>query len=206
MLTQIIPNHERELAWIGTLAPSGFVLGFGLHFGQPDVILNCLPDAWCRTYEIENYVVKDPVAYWIMSRSGATRWSEVRLPDPFGVMNHAARQGLRYGASFVAVVGHKRSFLSVARPDRELTDAEMAQIQTKLEIWAQLYPGSSSALSERERSALRAVSDGLSLAEAGESLEVSASTIKLRLASAQKKLGGRNTMHTVVRAIRNRLI
>lgn len=206
MLEAIIPNHEEELAEIALLAPSGYFMGFGLRFGRPDLIINRYPPTWTQKYEEDNYFFRDPLAVWTMARTGKTRWSEVSIPDPFDVMTEAAKYGLRYGATFVAKVDRKRSFMSMARPDREFTDPEMAMLGIKLDLWAHLFARSHVALSEKEIEALRLMRDGMTHSEAGEKLDISVSALKLRLSGAQKKLGSRNTMTAVVKAVRDGLI
>ncbi len=206
MLEAIIPNHEQELADISRLAPSGYIMGFGLRFGRPDLIINKYPEEWTRQYEEDNYFFRDPLAVWTMARVGQTRWSEVTIPDPFNVMEEAAKYGLRYGATFVAKVDRKRSFMSLGRPDKEFSDTEMAMLGAKLELWAQLFARSQVALSEKEVETLRLMRDGLSHAEACKILGISVSALKLRLSGAQKKLGCRNTMSAVVKAVRDGLI
>lgn len=36
MIELVIPNHKEELARLAEIGTSGFVVGFGLRFGQPD--------------------------------------------------------------------------------------------------------------------------------------------------------------------------
>ena len=57
-----------------------------------------------------------------------------------------------------------------------------------------------------ELQALAAMRDGLRQSEAAEKLQVSVSTLKARLDSAQKKLGAPNTLNAVVLAVRQNLI
>ena len=55
MLEIAIPNHEAELQQLEAIGLSGYFLGFGLRFGQPDFFMNKYPDAWTKEYETENY-------------------------------------------------------------------------------------------------------------------------------------------------------
>ena len=113
MLEIAIPNHEAELQQLEAIGLSGYFLGFGLRFGQPDFFMNKYPDAWTKEYETENYFFGDPVAVWTITREGMTRWSEVKMPDMRGIMARAKAHGLRYGATFVVKVESKRSFLGL---------------------------------------------------------------------------------------------
>lgn len=206
MLESIIPNHEDELRSLSSYGHTGFVIGFGLRFGQPDFFLNRYPEAWTSLYESENYFFGDPVAAWTIARTGAIRWSEVKFPDPRGIMAKAKKHGLKYGGTFVVKIDRKRSFLSVARQDRELNDGEMLVLHNKIETWAKLFAKAKVMLTEAELQALAAMRDGLRQSEAAEKLQVSVSTLKTRLDSAQKKLGAPNTLNAVVLAVRQNLI
>lgn len=206
MLELAIPDHEAELERLQEIGTAGFFLGFGLRYGQPDFFLNRYPKVWTDIYEAENYFFGDPVAVWTIAREGMTRWSENCFPDPRGIMRHAAEHGLVYGATFVVKLKGKRSFLSLARKDRELTDDEMGQLMVKLSTWAQLFARAKVALSEAEREALMLVQHGHKQSEAAEMLGITVSGLKARLDGAQKKLGASNTTSAVSQAIRLRLI
>lgn len=121
-------------------------------------------------------------------------------------MTEARKYGMNYGATFVTKMERKRSFMSVARPDRELDDAEMILLHSKLEIWAKMFARSKVSLTEGELAALIAIRDGARQAEAAATLNVSLSTLKQRLDSAQKKLGANNTLSAVVSAVRRNMI
>ena len=94
----------------------------------------------------------------------------------------------------------------VARQDRELNDGEMLVLHNKIETWAKLFARARVTLTEVELQALAAMRDGLRQSEAAEKLQVSVSTLKTRLDSAQKKLGAPNTLNAVVLAVRQNLI
>ncbi len=166
MLEIAIPDHEAELAQLETIGTSGFFLGFGLRFGQPDFFLNRYPKAWTDIYEDENYFFGDPVAVWTIAREGSMRWSQCGFPDLRGILKHAAEFGLVYGATFVTKIGSKRSFLSIARHDRELTDDEINLLMVKIESWAHLFTRARVALSETELEALKLMHSGLRQSEA----------------------------------------
>ncbi|MBU3031159.1 MULTISPECIES: helix-turn-helix transcriptional regulator [Paracoccus] len=206
MIEQAIPNHEEELARLAEIGTTGFVIGFGLRFGQPDFFLNRYPEAWTTKYEEENYFFGDPVAAWTIARTGAIRWSEITFPDIRNVMPEAAKHGLIYGATVVTKVGRKRSFMSLARPDREMTDAEMEYLHSQIQLWARLFARSQVALTEGEIDVLRLLRDGLTQGEASERLGISTSTVKFRLSSAQKKFGANRTANVIALAARQNII
>lgn len=206
MIEIAIPNFEAELRSLEEIGSAGFVMGFGLRYGQPDYFLNRYPKKWTDEYEAENYFFGDPVAVWTIAREGMVRWSAVSFPDIRRIMPAAAKHGLRYGATFVTKTGVKRSFLSLARPDRELTDDEMKMLMAKIESWAALFNRARVALTDGELEALKAIQSGLRQNEAAAQLGLSISGLKLRLEGAQKKLGVRTITRAVAQAVRMNLI
>lgn len=206
MLEQLIPDAEVELENLAHIGTTGFVMGFGLRFGQPDFFLNRYPDAWTEKYEEENYFFGDPVAAWTIARTGTIRWSDIGFPDPRGVGKEAAKHGLIYGATTVTKVGRKRCFLSLARPDRELADAELDHIERSLKRWAKIVCKSPQALTEAELDVLRLSRDGLINVDIAEKLDISPSTVKFRMNSVQKKLGVDNRIAAITMAVRKQLI
>lgn len=208
LIELVIPNHEEELETLERIGNAGFILGLGLRFGKPDFLLNRYPDAWTQQYERENYIFGDPMVVWTMARTGSIRWSECSLPDLRGVMGAASRHGLNYGATFVDMVRGKRSFLSIARNDRELTDAEMAVLMGRIQIWAKLFTTfrKTLALTSAELDALAAIKSGANQDDAAKSLNISRSALRLRLTSAQVKLRAPNTVSAVARAAQMHLI
>ncbi len=208
MLETTLSDNERYLAELDALAPSGFFLGIGLKLGKPDVAINHYPEAWVRRWEQDYFLSKDPVALWMMGqpRDATARWSEISIPDNFGILDEACQHGLCYGAALVTRRGRRRSCLSVARPDREYSDVELGALADKLNLLAHLYSKHSVALTEKEIEALRQMRSGLTHAETGEALRISVSALKLRLSSAQKKLGCRNVTAAVVKAVEDGLI
>lgn len=206
MLEIAIPDYEKQLQEIEGIANAGFVMGFGLRFGQPDFFLNRYPKAWTDLYEEKNYFFGDPVAAWTIAREGAMRWSECGFPDIRGVLTEAQAFGMHYGATFVTVIAGKRSFLSVSRSDRELSDEEMTALMEKIRTWASLFVRAKIALTENELQALKTLHLGLKQGEAAQHLGISTSGLKARLDSAQKKLGVRNSTSAVSRAVRMNLI
>ena len=210
MLETVLPDHGQHLHEFEALAPSGFFLGLGFKLGKPLVTINRFPEAWVMRWERDIFISHDPVGLWIVgqAKENAARWSEIAasIADKFDVLEAARKYGLRYGASFVTKIGRRRSCLSAARPDREYSDAEMNILAGKLNLLAHLYSQHAVDLTIKEVEALRQMRLGLSHAEAGDALAISVSALKLRLSSAQKKLGCRNVTAAVVRAVEADLI
>lgn len=200
MLEIAIENYSQELERIAEIATSGYFLGMGVKYGPPDYFLNKYPEKWTNIYEENNYFFGDPIVVWTFAREGATRWSEQKFPDPRGILKYASKFGMKYGATFSTKVKRKKYFLSVARSDRELTDSEMNYLSAKLESFASAFSGLKSTLSTIEIEALRVAAEGFKQTDAAEILRISVSAYKLRLDSAQSKLGVRNTAAAIRRA------
>ena len=206
MLENVIPSFSYELERIGEIGTSGFVIGFGLRFGKPDFFLNRYPEPWTQRYEEKNYFFGDPVAAWTIARTGKVRWSEIKFPDIRNVMDDAASFGLKHGATAVTVIQRRRSFISVARPDRDVTDAELDHMLTSITRWASIVGKTNAALTEAEVEVLALLAGGLTYSGAADVIGVSASALRVRVNSAQKKLGTTNLSSTIAVAARRQLI
>lgn len=200
MLTNIFPNYDTEIAWLQQYAPSGFVLAFNMTFKGPEHLHNTYPKEWVKIYMERNYVFLDPVNLWTFSRSGRWRWSEVNMPDVRGVLEEAKKYGLCHGAIFSQMRGFRRSLLSVARPDRELTDTEIDVLDAKFGSWADMVMGGPE-LTEGELDVLRGLRDGLERTEIAERLGISESGVKQRLSKACTKLRARTPTQAVAIAV-----
>lgn len=196
MLQTLIPNLDEELDHLQALGPSGYVMAFNYSVHGPEYMRSGYPEKWQAEYEEKNYHMGDPVLMWALTNSGVRRWSDVKVPDIRGVMKRARTFGLKYGVAFSAKKGRKRSFLTVARADRELTDAEIAGLSVKFEVWCQLATNRA-ALTERELDVLRHLRDGMSQREIAEALGIVEATVKKRALSATAKLGAANRIQAV---------
>lgn len=208
MLELVVPNHEEELRRFGEIGTTGFVIGFGLRYGNPDYFENRYPKAWTDIYEAKRYFYGDPVAAWTMSQTGVRRWSEMKLlkADLRGIMNHAKKFGLNYGATAVAKAGTKLCFVSLARPDRELSDNELSYIHDRIQLWAKLFSNVKVTLTDEELQTLSLLADGYLQEDAADFLNISRSTFKNRQRNAQQKLGAKTSNQAIARAVRQNLI
>lgn len=196
MLNDLIPNFDEEIAKLHALAPSGFVMGFNLTFRGVEHLINEYPSAWRQEYEENNYFFGDPVAVWTVTKTGATRWSAITIPDLRGIVTRARRYKLNYGMTVTKKVVGKRSFISLAHPDREFTDSEIAETQTKFELWVQLVLNRA-ALTKGELDVLRCFRDGMGQAETAIALDIAESTVKQRALKACSKLSAKSRTQAV---------
>lgn len=182
-----------------SLAPAGYYIALRIGFAFPLAEQNALPPAWVDHYTRQNFMLADPVMRWLYGNSGAIRWSAIDLPDPRGVLTEAARFGLRYGVAIsFDDPGPKgqRSFASFCRPDRELTDEEIAVLGGKLE-WLHVAMAPPTNLTQAELEALRMVKEGCLVKEIASRLGVSEGAVKQRLKNAKAKLGAKTGSQAV---------
>ncbi len=205
MLQSLIPNFDEEMKKLNELAPSGFILTFGFSLMGTEFIHYTYPAEWRQVYQARNYYAADPVFAWALSQTGCKRWSEIQLPDVRGVMREARRFGICHGAIFSHTVGVNKSFLSVSRPDRELTDAEVELVNSKFTTWVELVMDKPK-LTSGELDVLRELRDGLGQREIADKLGIAESTVKQRAIKACSKLKAKNRTHAVaIAVIRNYL-
>ena len=199
MLQDFVPNFPEEEAKLDALAPGGWIMGFNISYKGAEVLINRYPPGWQVEYEENNYFFGDPILVWTMTKTGAIRWSKVGFPDLRGIMEGAARHGLRYGATVTKKYDRKRCFLSMARPDREFTDAEIEIVEAKFTMWCELLLNKA-RLTEGELDVLRSFRNGHGQRECAAELGISEATVKQRLSKACSKLGATSRTQAVAMA------
>ena len=142
MLERLLPKFEDGLAELSETGTAGFTLAFNVSMLGPEHLHSTFPQGWQDEYQERNYFAGDPIFLWAAGKQGFKRWSEIRLPDLRGIMGRASSHGLKYGLVCSLKTGGKRSFMTVARPDRELQDAEIGLVCARFGGWCKaLYPG-----------------------------------------------------------------
>ncbi|WP_297932598.1 LuxR family transcriptional regulator [uncultured Brevundimonas sp.] len=201
-----IPNFQAERERLSGIATAGWLLAFNYGWRGPEHMEVGYPAEWQREYEARHYAVGDPVVLWMLSRDeGHTRWSSIRIPDMRGVMKRAKVFGIVYGVIFTRMVGEKRSFLSMTRPDREFTDEEIQDYLARFNLWVDLVLNRG-ALTDGEIEILRCYRDGLGQAETAEALAISESTVKQRFAKIMVRLDAKTRTQAVALAVRRRYL
>ena len=186
--------HEMALA-----APAGFAIGLHIRYVSPLIMVNTYPDAWQEVYTAKVYGLRDPTLAWGLSHSGTRRWSQIGLPDPFGLLPEAAQYGLVYGMISSTGPLSSRTIAGAARSDREFTDGEMEHIHRIVQRMHDLSEPPA-RLSRPQADALRCIADGDRHAAAAARLGISESAFKARLTAARQKLLARTTAEAVQRA------
>ncbi len=190
---------------LSRLAPAGFSAGLHIRFASPLVYVRTYDDAWIKVYDENAYALRDPLVFWGLGVKGHTRWSAIKLPDPFNILGQARRFGLNYGAVVSCGPITSRSIVGMAHGTREFTDDEInhaADIVQKMHLAAE----PPTELTPAQIEALRLLADGDRHAAAAAKLGISESAFKARLQSARARLGARTTAQALKKAREYQLI
>jgi LuxR family transcriptional regulator len=181
---------DDYIARLSVLAPSGYFLAIRMGFVFPVYEKKTFPQKWIDRYTSRGLVLSDPTMHWMYDNVGAIRWSELRYPDPRGVIAQARMCGLNFGASICCAdegESGQRSFGSFTKSDREFTDLELTELGVCLSsIHDLMLPPAN--LTKAELEALRMVKNGLLMKEIANLLGVSEGAVKQRLKNAKQKL------------------
>jgi len=187
------------------LAPAGFSAGLHIRFASPLIYVRTYDEAWTKIYDENAYALRDPLVFWGLGVKGHTRWSAIKLPDPFNILGQARSHGLAYGAVISCGPITSRSIMGMAHSTREFTDEEIAEavkIVNNLHIAAE----PPTELTPAQIEALRLLADGDRHAAAAAKLGISESAFKARLQSARVRLGARTTAQALKKAREYQLI
>ena len=177
-----------------SIAPAGYYAALRLGFFSPEEELNTFASRWIDHYTINGLALHDPLMRWIYSGSGARRWSELSLPDPMGVLSSYGAFGMPFGAVVCVTADEdrpRRTFGYFARHDRDLTLAEMKELEASLRAAHFHAPQGDPALTRAQTDALRLLSRGMRLKEIANALGISESAVKARLKSAMARMDAR---------------
>lgn len=196
---------DVELHQLSVLSPAGYFVGLHIRFTAPLFTYQTYDQVWIDHYTENGYVLRDPMTAWGFSTNGTIRWSDSRLPDPFGLFAEAAHYGLRYGATISCGPIKSRTIASIARPDREFEDHEIAAAAA---IVGRLHKMTEppEELTRAQIDALRCIAGGDRFAAAAVKLGISESALKARITSARVRLMARTTAEAIQRAKDYRLI
>lgn len=192
-------EFDRELKQLDGYAEAGYFLALHIRFTSPMMFFQTYNKAWTDHYSENGYVLRDPMTAWSFSTTGTTRWSNPRIPDPFGIFEQAKTFGLKFGATISTGPILSRTVCSLARGDREFTDQEIGEVhQLVKRLHAMCEP--TQRLTKAQTEALKLIADGHRHAAAAAMLGISESALKVRLASARERLMARTTAEAVQRA------
>ncbi|GGL51203.1 autoinducer binding domain-containing protein [Wenxinia marina] len=190
---------DRELKKLDNFAEAGYFLALHIRFTSPLMFFQTYDQAWIDTYSEKGYVLRDPMTAFAFSRAGWTRWSNPRIPDPFGIFEEAKAHGLKFGATVSTGPILSRTVCSVARSDREFEDHEILTIEVIVKRLHQMVEPTH-RLTKAQAEALKLIADGYRHAAAANMLGISESALKVRLAAARERLMARTTAEAIQRA------
>ncbi|WP_439570202.1 autoinducer binding domain-containing protein [Roseovarius mucosus] len=196
---------KAEEALISSIGTEGYFIMLNHSRKGPEFIDSSYPEAWRIEYDENSYHLKDPAFLWGLAKNGDRRWSEVRLPDVAGVFKKARRHGLIYGALFSRGYPTRKSVLSVARDDRELTDEELMLLSKWFDGFVEACNGRQ-LFSAKELEVLQCLSNDMTIEQAADKIGISASAAKVRLKSARDRNGKQTNSWAVAAALRAKLI
>jgi LuxR family transcriptional regulator, quorum-sensing system regulator SdiA len=187
------------------LAPQGYAVGLHIRYATPLVYHTRYPEKWVEYYNANSYYLRDPMVFWGIGTTGTRRWSEIPLPDPFGLLKKARNYGMNYGAVSSYGPITSRSMTGITRSDREFDDKELkalADITARLHIAAK----PPSELTRPQIEALECIANGDRHAAAAAKLGISESAFKARLMSARVRLEARTTSEALRKAREYRML
>lgn len=129
------PTDTRIIAILNDLeatAGSGYALALHIRFTSPAILMQTYSKAWTDYYSQNGLVMSDPTVAWGFDNLGTRRWSDLAELDTAGVMAMAADHGLVFGATSAVERDGSRSIGSLARADREFTEAEITGFHAAL--------------------------------------------------------------------------
>lgn len=190
---------DSEETALRALAPAGHYVGLHIRNSTPLISLIGYPQAWMIRYMENGYTMRDPVVAWGFSQSGVSRWSDVNIPDPFGILEEAKEFGITFGAVVSIGLMQSRTIAGAARSDREFTDDELVEVA---DIVQRLHDLSTppKKLTRMQIEALKLIATGQRYAEAAASLGISESALKARLTTVRENLAARTTAEAIQRA------
>lgn len=184
---------------LSNLAGAGFSAGLHIRFASPLIYARTYDEAWTKIYDENAYALRDPLVFWGLGVKGYTRWSAIKLPDPFNILGQARSHGLAYGAVISCGPITSRSIVGMAHSTREFTDDEIAEA-VKIVRTLHIAAEPPTELTPAQTEALRLLADGDRHAAAAGKLGISESAFKARLQSARVRLGARTTAQALKKA------
>ena len=181
------------------ISPVGFSAGLHIRFASPLIYVRTYDEAWTKIYDENAYALRDPLVFWGLGVKGHTRWSAIKLPDPFNILGQARSHGLAFGAVISCGPITSRSIVGMANTEREFTDEEIADA-VKIVHNLHLAAEPPTELTPAQVEALRLLADGDRHAAAAAKLGISESAFKARLQSARVRLGARTTAQALKKA------
>ncbi|PKP85555.1 MAG: LuxR family transcriptional regulator [Alphaproteobacteria bacterium HGW-Alphaproteobacteria-2] len=194
-------NNELDpvLDDLAELAPAGYFVGLHIRFAAPLLTFQTYDRRWLDHYTEQAYALRDPIIAWGFAAEGVSRWSEITIPDPFGILRQAAEYGLKYGVVVSCGPIRSRTIAGASRNDREFEASEMDRVGRLVARLHELTEPPEK-LTRAQADALRLIAAGDRHAAAAAKLGISESALKARLTAARERLMARTTAEAIQRA------
>ncbi|SMY09066.1 autoinducer binding domain-containing protein [Flavimaricola marinus] len=124
---------QTRLESLKELAPAGFAMALHVRFTTPAYLFQTYPKAWIDYYNKNGLVMRDPTVRWGFQNVGLAHWRDLMAEDADGVIEAAAKHGMKHGITYVLERGESRSLSSFTRSDREFTPAEIAEVSAHVD-------------------------------------------------------------------------
>lgn len=188
---------------------------------RPFVLLSGWDDEWYNRYTGLGYVHEDPVARYCLATTLPFRWSDApydpnRDPAAARVMYEAHDFGMHEGYCVpIHMEGGMQGAVSlVGNPDHltEKTRMELHMLALYAHGRLRFINAASQrhntrrVITPREAEVLKWVAAGKTAAEIADITGLTARTVNQHCENAQRRMGTNNRLHTVVEAIRHKLI
>lgn len=212
LLHRLINNFDDHDTFFRNVAPSGYTIAVNIHNLTPEFYHTTLPYDWIETYTNKRYFLVDPVMQFALVSQGIKRWTDItsiKIPLASSrFMAEATEHGLNFGVAVVRLANvekRAKNLLSLARSDRDLTDAEMVESSSRFEqILSTLNPGH--YLSKRQIDILVHFANGATRSAAAKQLGVSEETVKKDMEAVRNLWGAKNATEAVGIAIARKII
>lgn len=188
----------------------------------PLILLSGWDGEWLRRYLSLDYIQYDPVARRCFATHMPFEWSEAFRAMPqnsqtWCMVDDARQFGLENGycipvhmadgrVGAVSFSGEPRALDGRARQALHMLAIYLHSHLRDLRSPAGSGEAQTRAITPREREILRWVADGKTTDEIAEITGLAARTVNQHCENAQSRLGTKNRLHTVVEAIRNKLV
>lgn len=196
---------SAALKSLAKYANKGYFVGLHIRFAAPLLQFQTYSEDWANFYSANGYALRDPTIAWGFSTTGACRWSNLPIPDPFNILRDAADHGLTFGLTVSHGPIASRTISSFARHDREFLEEEIAEISATVRRLHDITEPPES-LTKAQKEALRCIAEGDRHAAAAAKLGITESAFKARLISARERLMARTTAEALQRAKEYRLL
>ncbi|WP_309085892.1 autoinducer binding domain-containing protein [Chelativorans sp.] len=184
------------------------------------VLLDVWPPQWLLHYFSRGYLFRDPTIRLVQWSNRPFFWREVGelcsvCPVGHRIMNEAREFDLWEGLTFSFPTLNDRAFgVSIASRRLDIPPERVLALQflsacalgRSLALVNEHLASDDVLLSHRQREAISWASDGLTVGEIAERMDVSRHTADMHLRLARDKLGVKSNIHAVAEALRRGLI